>query len=190
MNRDAGHVLVEPIVQEPEKEIRAQFSRFGYRPEDIGKVILTHLHFDHVDQLGLFNKAEIVVSKKGLEGAKAASPSWAPDETMEILTGSGANRVVALDNEQVEPGLEVAWMGGHTPCSQAVYVNTEASEFALAGDAVFRPNQIASKIPIGIYSDLVEARGAIDKLAERGAKVLPSHDPLVYSQYPEGVIGA
>ena len=60
-----------------------------------------------------------------------------------------------------------------------MYVNTEASEFALAGDAVFRANQIASKISIGIYSDLVEARGAIDKLAEQGAKVLPSHDPLV-----------
>ena len=71
-----------------------------------------------------------------------------------------------------------------------MYVNAEASEFALAGDAVFRANQIASKIPIGIYSDLVKARGAIDKLAERGGKVLPSHDPLVYSQYPEGVIGA
>ena len=120
MNRDAGHILAEPIVQEPEQEIRAQLSRFGYRPEDIGKVILTYLHFDHMDQLGLFNKAEIVISKKGLEGAKAASPSWAPDETMEILTGSGANRVVALDNEQVEPGLKVAWVGGHTPCSQAV----------------------------------------------------------------------
>ena len=94
MNRDAGHVLAEPIVQEPEQKIRAQLSRFGYRPEDIGNVILKLLDFDYVDQLGLFNKAEIVVSKKGLEGAQAALPSRAPDETMEILTGSGANRVV------------------------------------------------------------------------------------------------
>ena len=188
MNRDAGHVLAEPIVQRPDQDIRAQLSRFGYQPDEIGKVILTHLHFDHVDQLGLFNKAEIVVSKRGLEGARAASPSWAPDETMEILTGSGSNRVDALDDGQVEEGIEVAWMGGHTPCSQAVYVNTNAGEFALAGDAVFRTDQIESKIPIGIYSDLEEARGAIDKLAERGATVLPSHDPMVYGRSPEGVI--
>ena len=189
MNRDAGHVLAEPIVQTPDQEIRAQLKMCGYAPSDIGMMILTHLHFDHVDQLGLYENARIVVSKRGLELARSAAHCWAPPETMDILVGHRADRVITLDDTQVVRGIEVAWMGGHTPCSQAVYVDTDAGEFALAGDAVFRADQVESKIPIGIYSDIDEARGAIDKLAERGATVLPSHDPVVYDRYPSGLIG-
>ena len=189
MNRDAGHVLAEPIVQLPEEEIRVQLNRLGLTADDISMVILTHLHFDHVDQLSLFSNARIVVSRRGLERARAASPSWAPEETLDLLTRTGADRVIALDDEAVMPGIEVAWMGGHTPCSQAVYVETKAGEFALAGDAVFRADQLESQIPIGIYSDLDEARGAIAKLRDRGATVLPSHDPMVFEQYPSGLIG-
>ena len=53
MNRGAAHVLAEPIVQIPEQEIRQQLLRFDVRTEDVRWVFLTHLHFDHVDQLDL-----------------------------------------------------------------------------------------------------------------------------------------
>lgn len=81
------------------------------------------------------------------------------------------------------------WTGGHSPYSQIVYVRTEAGDVALAGDAIFRIDQLDSGIPIGIYHDLKHSRTAIEKLNARPAIVLPSHDPAILERYPEGVIG-
>ena len=183
MNSGAAHVLAEPISQEPEEEIRVQLKRHGYVPEDIGRVFITHLHFDHVDQLDLYVNAEIVVSGRGLAAARAVSPTWAPEETLALLEDTGEGRVRAIDDAEVMSGIDVVWMGGHTPCSQAVYVRTAEGEVALAGDAVFRKSQLESGIPIGIWSDLDEARDAIQRLKARDADVLPSHDPDALRQY-------
>lgn len=176
MNRGAAHVLAEPIVQRPEEEIRSQLGRHGHTPEDIQYVFLTHLHFDHVDQLDLYSNAQVVVSGRGLAQAKSASPTWAPEKTLTLLNELG-DRVTAVDDTEVLSGIDVVWMGGHTPCSQAVYVRTDGGDVVLAGDAVFRRSQLASGVPIGIWSDLDEAREAINRLNARDADVLPSHDP-------------
>jgi glyoxylase-like metal-dependent hydrolase (beta-lactamase superfamily II) len=183
MNSGAAHVMVEPIRQKPEEEIRVQLRHQGYGVEDIRRVLITHLHFDHVDQLDLYVNAEIVVSGRGLAAARASSPSWAPEKTLALLEAAGEGRVLAIDNCEVIPGIDVVWMGGHTPCSQAIYIQTAEGEVALVGDAVFRRSQLESGIPIGIWSDLDEARGAIRSLKARGGDVLPSHDPDVLRRF-------
>jgi glyoxylase-like metal-dependent hydrolase (beta-lactamase superfamily II) len=183
MNRGAAHVLAAPIAQRPEEDIRAQLGRCGYGPEDVRRVILTHLHFDHVDQLDLYKNAEIVVSERGLAGARAASPSWAPEKTLAMFEATEGSRLRAVDDSPVAPGIDVVWMGGHTPCSQAVYVETDNGPVAMAGDAIFRRSQLETDVPIGIWSDLDQARGAIQKLRARPADVLPSHDPEVLSRF-------
>ena len=181
MNEGAAHVLAEPIVQRPEEDIRA--------PEDIRCVFITHLHFDHIDQLDLYSNARYVVSKRGLEEALATDPSWAPAKTLELLSETAKHRTLAIDDDEVYPGIDVVWTGGHSPCSQVVYVRTESGDVALAGDAIFRIDQLESNIPIGIYHDLDDARAAIDKLNSRQAIVLPSHDPAVFERFPDELIG-
>ena len=189
MNQGAAHVLAEPITQQPEHEIRVQLEKYGYRPEDIHHVFITHLHFDHVDQLDLYTNARIVVSKRGLEEALASEQSWAPSKTLELLSQTARDRTLAVDDDEVLPGIEVVWVGGHSPCSQVVYVRTSQGDVAFPGDAIFRVDQLESKIPIGIFHDLDQARVSIDTLNDREAIVLPSHDPAVFERFPEGVIG-
>ncbi len=183
MNRGAAHVLAAPISQSPTQEIRFQLAAHGHTPGDIRRVFITHLHFDHVDQLDLYTNAEIVVSSRGLTAAATAQPSWAPEKAMALLEGAGKDRVRAVDGCDVVPGIDVVWLGGHTPCSQAVYVETSGGAVALVGDAIFRRSQLESGIPTGIWSDLDEARSAIEMLRSRDADVLPSHDPEALARY-------
>ena len=81
-----------------------------------------------------------------------------PAKTLELLTGAAKERVLAVDDQAVLPGVEVLWLGGHTPCSQAVCVRTAAGEIALPGDALFRADQLESNVPIGIFHDLEQSR--------------------------------
>lgn len=192
MNTGAAHVLVQPIVQPPEQATLAQLARHGYRPEDIGYVFITHLHFDHVDQLDLYTNAKIVVSARGLAAATANpgwAGSWAPRKTLEGLTNTWKERVIAVDDTEVLPGVQVMWIGGHTPCSQAICVQTAQGEAVLTGDTISLLANIGKQIPLGIYHNLNECRAALKKLAQRGSIIIPSHDPGVFDRFPQGVVG-
>jgi glyoxylase-like metal-dependent hydrolase (beta-lactamase superfamily II) len=76
MNRGAAHVLRKPITQAPHETSRAQLRKFSLTPADIGCVFITHLHFDHVDDLLLYTNATVYVGRKEWEGAIAAAPTW------------------------------------------------------------------------------------------------------------------
>jgi glyoxylase-like metal-dependent hydrolase (beta-lactamase superfamily II) len=192
MNRGAAHVMAQPIVQPSEEATLAQLARYGYRPEDIGYVFITHLHFDHVDQLDVYTSAKIVVSQRGLAAATADPEwvgSWAPGKTLKGLTDTWKERVIAVDDTEVLPGIQVMWLGGHTPCSQAICVQTALGEAVLTGDTVSLLANFEKQIPMGIYHNLKECRAALKNLAERESIIIPSHDPGIFDRYPEGVIG-
>ena len=76
MNRGAAHVLRKPITQDKNEHSRVQLRKFGLTPEDIGHVMITHLHFDHVDDLLAYKNAKVYVGKKEWMGTIAASPGW------------------------------------------------------------------------------------------------------------------
>lgn len=190
MNQGAAHVLAEPITQAPEESAGAQLRRFGLTEDDIGEVIITHLHFDHVDRLHLFRNARIHVSGRGLAAATVHPQwhgSWAPGKTLEILTRTATDRVVAGDDLEVAPGIRTLWVGGHTPCSQAVLVDTPAGRACLTGDTVSLLENLETGTPIGIYHSLEECRQAMDRIRREADIVLPSHDPTALDRFPRGV---
>lgn len=190
MNLGAAHVLAEPITQSPDEQITAQLSEFGLLPEDIGHVFITHLHFDHVDQLDLYKNATIVVSKRGLEAATAFPGwrgSWAPAKTLIGLTERWRDRVLAIDDSGILPGIETVWLGGHTPCSQGILVRTQQGRTLLGGDTISLWANLERNIPVGVAHDYHECLTAMKKAREIADLVLPSHDPAVLDRFPEGV---
>ncbi len=192
MNRGAAHVLAEPITQAPGERTVAQLARHGVRPEDVGHVLVTHLHFDHVDQLDLYGGARLVVSKRGLEAATAFPQwkgTWAPGKTLEGLTDLWRDRVVAVDDAEILPGIRTLWLGGHTPCSQAVLVETAAGRAAIAGDTVALAAQLERNVPMGIADSHEQCLAAMARLRDQADVVLPGHDPGVLERFPGGVIG-
>ncbi len=189
MNRGAAHVLRRPIVQEPGQSTREQLARFGLKGEDIGAVILTHLHFDHVDCLDQFPSARIHVSARGLELATADGwkGSWAPGKTLEILTRTAKDRTVAQDDAEVAPGIRTMRVGGHTPCSQAVLVETRAGRACLTGDTVSLAANLERDIPVGVCEDPEECLRAMERIRREADIVLPSHEPAIPGIFPRGI---
>lgn len=180
MNEGAAHVLAEPITQRPEEDVRQQLESHGRSPEDIQAILVTHLHFDHVDNLDLFPNARIVVSARGFREA-TKNPgwvgSWAPGKTLAGMTGPWQPRVVLTDDAEVLPGIRTVWLGGHSPCSQGVLVETVTGPVFLAGDTIHRHENLEQMRPIGVYHDLGECRAALERVRAMDVTVMAGHDP-------------
>jgi glyoxylase-like metal-dependent hydrolase (beta-lactamase superfamily II) len=191
MNRGAAHVLREPITQDKNESSRAQLRKFGLTPEDIGHIFITHLHFDHVDDLLLYTNARIYVGKKEWEGATSSAPSWGHGPVLhEFLNNPQCRkRLVLVEDQKIMPGIESFWIGGHTPGSMAYRINTSYERAVLTGDTISLLANFERKIPPGIFSSLEECRAAIEKVGAKADIVLPSHDTVALKIWPPNPSG-
>ena len=186
MNRGAAHVLREPITQEPHESSRAQLRKFGLDPEDIGHILITHMHFDHVDDLPLYTNAKVYVGKKEWEGATGKSPSWGHGPMMHNFLNDPQcrRRLELVEDEKVLPGIESFWIGGHTPGSMAYRIHTAHGWAVLTGDTISLLANFERNTPPGVYSNLEECRAAIEKVRAKADVVLASHDPVALEIWP------
>jgi glyoxylase-like metal-dependent hydrolase (beta-lactamase superfamily II) len=110
-------------------------NRLGVRPEDIGLVILTHLHSDHVwgcfgpdGREPVFSAARLVVRREEWEGMH---PTLADDlKHLEPLVDPVDGQV------KVAPGITLLSAPGHSPGHSAVLVSSDSEHLLCVGDAV------------------------------------------------------
>ncbi|MCX5639005.1 MAG: MBL fold metallo-hydrolase, partial [Planctomycetota bacterium] len=149
-------------------------------------VFVTHLHFDHVDDLLNYKNARVYVGKKELEGATSAAPSWGHGRIMHEFSSdlSCRQRLMLVEDQEVLPGIESFWIGGHTPGSMAYLINTEHGKAVLTGDTVQLLANIEQNIPPGIFTSYEQCMTAMEKIRDRADLVLPSHDPGTLDRWP------
>ena len=186
MNRGAAHVLRKPITQPANESSRAQLRKFGLTPADIGHVFITHLHFDHVDDVRLYTNAQICVGKKEWEGATGRAPSWGHGPMLHAFLNDPQckRRLVLVEDQEVLPGIESFWIGGHTPGSMAYRIHTARGWAVLTGDTISLLANFERNTPPGVFANLEQCRAAIEKVRARADIVLPSHDPGTFDRWP------
>ncbi len=186
MNRGAAHVLREPISQNPDESSRAQLRKFGLTPDDIGHIFITHLHFDHVDDVVQYRNAKIYVGRKEWEGATSQSPSWGHGPFLHEFSNNPQcrSRLVLVEDQEVLPGIESFWIGGHTPGSTAYRIKTAYGRAVITGDTISLLANFERNTPPGVFSSLDECRAAIEKVRAKADIVLPSHDPATPERWP------
>ena len=122
-------------------------------PNDIKTVLLTHLHFDHVGNIGAFKNATFLLQRSEYDGWKQALkmlPDQPQDKTNWILSSLNLDdidrfdraiadgRVTFIDGtHEVCPGIKLHLAADtHTFGSQWIEVATPAGPHVVAGDAV------------------------------------------------------
>jgi N-acyl homoserine lactone hydrolase len=168
----------------------------GVRPEDLETVVLTHLHYDHSYNLGLFPNASFVVQAEELRAA--VDPIAAQRSTYEFgLSGlippwmrlTDRLTIVRGDTELL-PGIRLLHLPGHTPGMQAVLVETTEGPHLIASDLISLYDNLGSgphdAVMPGIHTDLAACERSIERVFSLGATVLPSHDwrVLRHQSYP------
>lgn len=166
----------------------------GVRPEDVTDLIISHVHWDHLDGADLFPNARVWIQRaEYVHHVDAAGHSLDPaiDSTDAAMLGRlhAAGRVTLLDGDSSEvlPGI-VAYTGGkHTYASQYVSVATRHGTVVLASDNAYLYENLSAHRPIAQTLDSASnlaAQARMVRLAGDLRRIVPGHDPAVFERFP------
>jgi len=135
------------------------------------------------DSFDAFPNARLVVNRREYEESKGR---LARDVKQALAARPGALQLV--EDEEIVPGVRVLPLGCHSPGSQGVLVETYLGPAVIAGDVVYKYENIERERPTR-SPDPRACREAMAKIRGLADIVLPGHDPLVLGRWPGGIIG-
>jgi N-acyl homoserine lactone hydrolase len=192
MNRGAGFLLSELITQQPGEDTESILQKAGVEPDEVDYIFLTHCHYDHCSQLALFPNAKIVIPAYAWQVWHTTEDGavYLHDGFLDYLNQlNHEKRLLCLDEGMVVPGISVCWIGGHSPCSQFIYIKTVIGTVLFTGDTVQLYGNIEHNDIIGILINEEQCWHALDIARTHADVLIPGHDPLVLEKYPDGIIG-
>jgi glyoxylase-like metal-dependent hydrolase (beta-lactamase superfamily II) len=188
---DTGHRLLKytngdnmNIEGNAEEAYNSKFQSLGFSFDQVTHIILTHLHWDHMENNHLFPNAKILVQRREVEVAAApVYPLYYERADIAKLIGEEGSRLVFLDGDtEIVSGVRALLVGGHTLGSQLVSVDTSEGIAIVTGDIcnVYENLEVRSVKEV----DVIAWVHAIDRIKKEAQIVLPMHDPRVLTRYP------
>jgi glyoxylase-like metal-dependent hydrolase (beta-lactamase superfamily II) len=169
-------------------------ARAGVKPEDITDVIITHVHWDHLDGANLFPKARIWIQKEeyehhvDIDGKSIDRSIDGPDAAMLAkLRREGHVTLVDGDAREIIPGITVYTGGKHTFQSQYVGVRSAGGTIVVASDNAYLYENLDKHLPIAQTLDAASNLAAQDRMRTIASKpewIVPGHDPAVFERFP------
>jgi glyoxylase-like metal-dependent hydrolase (beta-lactamase superfamily II) len=169
-------------------------ARAGVDAGDVTDVIISHIHWDHLDGADLFPRARFWIQRDEYNhyiddaGRPRAGTIDSADATMLAgLRRAGRVELVGGDSVEIIPGITVFLGGKHTFASQYATVRTTAGTVVLASDNAYLYENLEQHRPIGQTLDSLsnlQAQARMLRLASDPRLIVPGHDPAVFTRFP------
>ncbi|MER8187738.1 MBL fold metallo-hydrolase [Kitasatospora sp. NPDC094015] len=193
-----GKTRANPAWHDLDTDYPARLAAAGFAPERVDRVLLTHLHADHV----------------GWNTTRAADGSWRPtfpnaryltaraedahwaqgelepsrrqmlDDSVEPIRAHGLLDLVdvAEGGTELLPGLTLVPTPGHTPGQFAVVLSSGGRSAVITGDCVHHPVQLSdpalgSCVDVDPAAAVRTRTGLLERLAGTDTLLLGSHFP-------------
>jgi glyoxylase-like metal-dependent hydrolase (beta-lactamase superfamily II) len=167
--------------------------RFGVPPDSVTDVIVSHVHWDHLDGVDLFPNARIWIQREEYDYYVAAdgTPAHAAIDSLDAAMLSGlmkAGRVTLEDGDgkEIMPGITAYTGGKHTFASQYVTVRMAKGTAVIASDNAYLYENLERRVAIAQTLDSTSNLAAQDrmkKLASAQRLIVPGHDPAVFQRF-------
>lgn len=177
-------------------DVPVLFEHFGVDPVASPPVVLTHAHYDHAGNLGLFPTSPVFMAEQELEfwsgrhATRAMFHHSVDDEGLALLKEISGQGRLHLSRERFEvlPGVEVVPVGGHTPGQCVVKVPTSDGTVLLASDAVHYYEEYERDMLFMSVANLVEMYEGFDYIRQMLADgevdhLVAGHDPATLGRF-------
>jgi glyoxylase-like metal-dependent hydrolase (beta-lactamase superfamily II) len=197
-----------PLRLRPELAAAAQLERFGLRPADIGWIVLSHLHADHVAGLRDFPQARLILTAeayaavRGLDGWRALRrafiPRLLPDDfaarasLLPAFTGPALGALGPTHDVWGDGSLILVGLPGHARGQVGMLVATAGRRILLAADGAWLSRAIREQRgPHPLTAIFTDDRRAVlatlRKLHEFARQfpevtIIPTHCPEAYAR--------
>ncbi len=174
----------------PDQAVR----RLGVLPQSVTDLIVTHVHWDHLDGADLFRNARLWIQRaeydyyvgpggvpahEGIDSVHAA--------LLARLRKQGRLRFVEGDAREIIPGITAYTGGKHTFASQYLGVRSAKGTVVVASDNVYLYENLDRRLPIAQTLDAKSNLAAQDRMRRLAAEerlIVPGHDPAVLERFP------
>lgn len=171
-------------------------ARLDVSPADVDHVVLSHMHFDHVGNVGLFPNATFSMARPEFEfwtGPYSDRPciAWAvqPDEVRAVDELRREGRLYLMDQptEELFPGIRLTTLPGHTPGQLITEVDAGPEQIVLASDAIHFYDEMRLDRPFQIFTELEGMYRTYERLRNLAARpsttIIAGHDPEVMTMF-------
>jgi glyoxylase-like metal-dependent hydrolase (beta-lactamase superfamily II) len=174
----------------PDQALAQQLARRGLTPDDFDRVLLTHLHGDHIGGIAEFDPRRVWVAK-----SEWAPVAHFPGRLLRFLTApvpSGfVPRVFDFDGPALL-GFPASWpvtadgsivalpTPGHSPGHTSFLVRRPEGDVLIAGDVTYDLPALEARRDQAFIANVVKHHDTINRvlsLVNTGVAYLPSHDP-------------
>ena len=169
-------------------------AKLGIKPEDVTDVIVSHVHWDHLDGIDLFPRARVWIQREEFEHhldssgvVKDRAIDAADAKILAGIAHEGRVMLVDGDGKEIIPGITVYTGGKHTFASQFATVTTAAGTVVLASDNAYLYENFAKHVPIAQTLDSasnLRTQTRMLSLASDARLIVPGHDPEVFVRFP------
>ena len=161
--------------------LTANLKAAGYQPEQIGTILLTHIHADHSGGLSIggvrqFPNATVYVNERDAEYFVTRKDSAGDSETLRRIVRQSratvgpylqANRVVQIEKDgEILPGIAARSQSGHTPGHTAYLVQSDGHEMLFWGDIVHSAEVQFEHPEVTVQYDIDPKQAASERLRE------------------------
>jgi len=181
-------------------------------PTDVKTILLTHLHFDHVGNIGAFKNATILLQRSEYDGWKRALkmlPDQPADKRNWILSSMNLDDIVHFDRAIADgrvtliegpheacPGITLHLAAdSHTFGSQWVEIVTPEGRYVIAGDIITSFANLERMWPPGYHQgncwNLLAAYRDVQSVVGQSQwrQIVPGHDMELFQRMPSWTAG-
>lgn len=161
-------------------QLLEQLAARGLTPDDIDAQVLSHAHWDHVQNADLFAHAPLLAHRAEIAYAHRPHPNdWAtPPWTGAILDLMRIEEVG--EGSGLMPGCRVIELPGHSAGSIGLEVETDEGPCVVTGDAVHNAGVARSGRSQLVFWNAAQADASVRRVAQAseraGALIHPGHD--------------
>jgi N-acyl homoserine lactone hydrolase len=169
-------ILVDPAHVGRRTNLLDALASRGLAAADIDMVVLTHGHWDHVQNIDVFAHAPVYLHPDERRYCGRPHPGdWAtPAWTGDILERMRIREIA--EGDELIPGVTVLDLPGHSAGSIGIAVQGEHGLSLITGDAVHSAGAALTRRPPLVFWDAAAALASIDRAVGMADVIYPGHD--------------